>query len=524
MTILINGTASAVTSGTFACLDQYGRRVNLNVNILDPVESSAGNCYLVRHGRDGVAKALHLPNIQSIEEQDSAQLTEISTIIYGFDDNFVMDLGTTQRYTITFRRNQPMPSSDPQKTEGETDEHFWNRVDYTQSTSWSNGFWYDAFVHFIDGWQNLNCGFIQNGNDKQFAQTGGFHFHYNPPEQQYDNLFPVLDENVFIAGTVSMSYSGSNLQYLNISLPLAVSTMVRNQSGPPMREVIYHFTSTSSTFFTALYPVGVSSVAPYAPASWNNLSQGGVVQYWYPPGHPGEEYYPGSQVPAGINELIAAWKRPWAAYFDDASTIHGTAITIDENIRSRTSVMNYILVGHGGRGGYGIGNNPYFGYGGGGGSGGYRTGSITLDSIKHGPVVQVTLKPSIGLFYNTELILLYNDGFEYTISAGNGYAGSRATGRATVTGAVPGKGGVGGAGGFNGTDATTTAGGEGADLHEYISDFQILLSDEITRVPLVSITSSHNPPAYGGGGNGVRIKNEAIDGAKGLVFVMFMEV
>ena len=142
MTILINGTASAVTSGTFACLDQYGRRVNLNVNILDPVESSAGNCYLVRHNRDGVAKALHLPNIQSIEEQDSAQLTEISTIIYGFDDNFVMDLGTTQRYTITFRRNQPMPSSDPQKTEGETDEHFWNRVDYTQSTSWSNGFWY----------------------------------------------------------------------------------------------------------------------------------------------------------------------------------------------------------------------------------------------------------------------------------------------------------------------------------------------------------------------------------------------
>jgi len=515
MTILIDGTAGSTGSVILNCRDQYGRTVKVSLEINDPDEEvAAGNCYLVRSNRDGSSVVLHLPNIQSIEEQDTAMLTEISTIIYGFDDNFVMDLGTTQRFTVTLKRNQPAVVSDDNN--------------YAHSTSWSNGHWFDMLCKFIDGWQNLNWGYVQHlDNDSVFAQTGGFHFHYEPSAEtayqgvSYTNLYPVIDENVFIAGTISMSYSGNNLQTLNVSIPLAVSTMVRNQNGQPMREVTFDPNISGLESFKQLYPINVSAVAPgLIPSEWLNAVSGAALSGWGTSPLGGDIYGPGELIPLEIDIVYAMYTYPYYALADDGSSSGGTTYTITNPNLKR---LTYIIVGHGGLGGKGLRmGGSTLAYGGGGGSGGYRTGTISLSRQGWGRVSSIKLKAATNLNEDSTLTLIYSQNQEYTISIDNGESGTYARFSDHGTMIHPGAGGSGGSGGVSGTDGTVITAGIGGDLKEYINNLSIYYTGNGGGYVPPSgpgYTSSHVGPTCGAGHDGIGNASSDRQGADGLVIV-----
>ena len=50
--------------------------------------------------KDGAKVRLQMPTIVSIEDGLSASLTETSTMIYGYKNNFCMDLGNTEKITF----------------------------------------------------------------------------------------------------------------------------------------------------------------------------------------------------------------------------------------------------------------------------------------------------------------------------------------------------------------------------------------------------------------------------------------
>ena len=521
MTVIANGTASSETTGVLYCQDQFGRNVNVVVTVVAPSEESNGDCYLSRYDRNGLRTTLELPNIQSIEEQNTATLTEISTIIYGFDDNFVMDLGTTQRYTITLKRNTPKNVQDDEV--------------YSHSANWSNGHWYQKLMDLITGWQNLNWGFVQNtGNQQVFAQTGGFHFHYEPSAEtayqgvSYANLYPVIDENVFIAGNISMSYSGTNLQTLNISIPLAVSTMVRNQNGQPMREVTFHPNLTGETSFKQLFPVGIKSVAPGSvPSEWLSSAAGAMLKGWRTGPSSGTMYSPGGLIPATISDLYAVWSYPYYALADDGSVSGGVTYSVPEGLTSLT----YILVGCGGLGGKGLRMGAVtLACGGGGGSGGYRTGLISLTNTRYGRVTSIKLKAATNLSEESTLTLVYGESstpHEYSITIDNGVSGTYA--RMKDNRPTPGEGGSGGTNGTPGEDGTLATGGAGGDLSEYINNLVIHYSGGAIPgggtipsgdvPPTGSYTSSHTGPTCGAGHDGISDSSSGRQGADGLVIV-----
>ena len=483
MVIKINtsGTLSAGGPGSqIDCLDEAGEPIKLRIQVIAPQNVSGSNCYLRRYKDDGSADLFDLPNVQSIEETDSVNITSISTVIYGFDDNFAMDLGTTQRLTVTLKRVQPKNAID---TVMISEEEVLD-TDYANSGNWSNGHWYEMLLRFIDGWQNLNYGVIWNGVSNEFAQTGGFRFHYEPlletyrsdsgPAGIYAHLYPVIDENVFIAGQIGMEYSGNNLQTLTVSIPMAVSTMVRNLNGQQLREVVYD--SGTGASFDVLYPAGMSFIASYMPQKWESIARGRELMYWTD--NLGNNWAPGqftSEANGTITQMTAQWSQIWKAYYDagqGANTYPDTyggksAYVLTSEDFTNTDYVKYTLIGHGGDGGVGAsssGPSPSVnGYGGGGGSGGMRTGIISNNSLMHGKIVRIIT--DVG--DSTKLTIMYEDGVEYPISIDNGHPGTNAyyTGYLLLGGElIPGSGGAGGTNGFPGEDSTVSAGGAGGNL------------------------------------------------------------
>ncbi len=139
-------------------------------------------------------ESIYLPNITSIEATISAQLTEIPTIVFGVDNNFVMDLGTYKTYTITVERATPNDYNDAS----------------SNPEDWSNGKWYTFLEKFWDFWQNMTYG-------KDGKLLGGIHFEYFPGDE---GGYPYISENVFLQGSLSASFS---VQRLKVSMTLLVA-------------------------------------------------------------------------------------------------------------------------------------------------------------------------------------------------------------------------------------------------------------------------------------------------------------
>ncbi len=148
--------------------------------------------------KGGAKVRLKMPTIVSIEDGLSASLTEISTMIYGYRNNFCMDLGNTEKITVKYERVNPFPYND----------------NSTDPEKWSNGKWMTYLEDLLDFWQNLGLSY------KYGDWTGGFTFTYIPEDS---SLFPPIEENVFMVGSLNKTYS--SVQKVSFMMPMVVSSM-----------------------------------------------------------------------------------------------------------------------------------------------------------------------------------------------------------------------------------------------------------------------------------------------------------
>ena len=453
------GIPSQTGSNILDCVTEQGLDAKILVDVIEYTPSEEiYQASLTRYDRGG-SKTLYLPNIQTIEESDSASIAEISTITYGFEDNFVMDVGTKQSFTVTFDRVQPKTVTDPVKTAGMTDDMFWSIVDFDTQSSWSNAFWFNAFKHFIEGWQNLNYGIVDN----EFQQTGGFRFQFDPGSERrrtnvsYSGLYPVIDENVVISGQMQYDFSPSRLQHMRLSLPLVSSTMIPNAHVQEQYDVRYYMDDGSQTYMIQRFPIGIDSITPNVPLDWIPKMNGAAFDHWVDIN--GNSYEPGERADDDIREFYGVWNPPLYAYFtadsdtDSDVRIEITQAMYDQGVRN----VMYILIGAGGNGGNGMKfQGTYYGYGGGGGSGGYKTAKfkarvgdvIKLHAGKHGKGPMPTT-------------IEWRD---QKVTVSPGQTGGDAEGR-NPSNITPGKGSAGGLPkGQAGEDATELRGGYGGDL------------------------------------------------------------
>ena len=365
--IRYRGTPTAPGNHVLKCVDGDGRPFDLHVKIIGSAGSDEDNCRLIRYDKDGGQYVLPLPSIQSIEDEITSSLTEISTIIYGFDDNFVMDLGTTQRYTVTLRRVQPANAINAVLPES------YKAIDWSQSHDWSNGTWLRALEAFIDGWQNLNWGMIDTDGDgtKEKVRSGGFRLQFWPPKERlrgysdiYRDLYPEIDCMGFIAGTISPRFSGNNLQYLDVTIPLTVASMVRTAQNSGKGRVTYDSGIGLGTF-THRLPQNMLDTVPSPPIRWAMQSNKFFI-YWR--GSDGHTYRIGDKAESGLT-LTAVWEDAThvEAYLEPPQSGEGPYIF--ELPSSGYKFIQAWVVGGGGPGARGtlmdFGNNG----GGGGGSG-----------------------------------------------------------------------------------------------------------------------------------------------------------
>lgn len=365
VTVLRRGTISSIGySGiptevgeyTLPSEDDFGNGINLIVKVIDrAVEEN--NCYLIRYDEDG-EYILPLPNIQSIEETLTASITEISTMIYGFDDNFVTDLGTTQKYAVTLRRIQPIDVKPIRDGDPEWVPQSYKDIDdWSESVNWSNGAWLRAFEAFIDGWQNLNWGMIDtDGNrTKEKVRSGGFRLRFWPPSESYreyvklyDDLYPEIDRMGFISGSISPRFSGNNLQYLDVTIPLAVSSMIKSSQQVGEDKVTYLIGVSGRTdSFVHNLPVNIKDVAPNPPVSWIPLALGKVFLHW---SEGSDIYNVGDRVEAN-STLTADWMNPrYAILYKDVGDYLVDLEEVWTTCGGFTHIQAWVIGGGGGPG------------------------------------------------------------------------------------------------------------------------------------------------------------------------------
>lgn len=324
---------------------------------------------------DGRSRVIYLDHVTGIEDTYTAQLTRISTVIYGVDNRFVMDLGTVRRIDMSITRDNPFPYDDSSDDDRE----------------WSNGKWYMELEHALDFWQNLGCDY------RSFEQVGGIRLKYNPLDE---DLYPEIDENVFVTGTLSPNFS---VQKLTLTIPFTVARMDDEGStvGKTCFKLISNVPDQSTDVITEKwYPKGTTMPIPIFPSfwdadgyafdSWNTLASG-----------TGTRYEPGVPIEVPDTELVlyGQWVPPKAAIISSVAgentltEMLGTGISYsaDTGVRiTSQDITRMMVLAVGGGGGCGGGVDSrvealfIFGYNSAGGAGG------------SGDVVQNTFSVSYG--------------------------------------------------------------------------------------------------------------------------------
>ena len=471
------------------------------------------NCYLMRMDADGSSKTFVIPYTDAIEEVNTANLVEISSIIYGVDNNFVMDVGTTQSFTVSFTRVQP----DEDKYDDDSDD----------PERWSNGKWFQKLKEFLDPWQNLNYGII----DGEFVHCGGFRFHYEPQnekyregdESDYSELYPVIDENVFLNGSLIAKY-GQNLQTLSMSMGLITSTMKRVQDVQDYYEVTCD-TGVLETYdsFSIKTPVGVRAIAPNPPQDWVYFAGGYRFNNW------NGQYFPGDRVDLGINVLSATWIHPEYVYVQEFESIRSCTFEYggDGELPADLSqyIATYYLIGPGGFGGGpkkrynkdGI-VTRYAGYGGGGGSGAFVTGMTSIPENTDRMYLRAGWSTGIDTvleFRNSE-----EDEPLFRDVGKSGSKGGDASG--SWSDPTPGRGGAGASPrGSKGTDATTSSGGEGGTIESMADGLLIKDIKYINGNKYIDLERTYY--TNGTGGAGVGEPNVSVQGEPGLAVVLLFK-
>lgn len=247
-----------------------------------PVEPA--NCYLAA-SHNGVDETMYFDLVDSIDDTMTSNLSSYSTLVFGAANRYIIDLGNSRRFSINIVRDNP-----PNYNDSSTDQR-----------RWSNGKWLREFLNFIDFWQNF-------GRDpKTGKNTGGMRFYFEPPAEAKE-LYPVIDKNVFISGTITPSYAGP--QKIQLSIPLQVASMAVSSAGDPSETVTYKSGKTGMGDFTQSFAKGSTVSIPAMPSGWLDASDGSLLVSWK--GSDGKVYYPneGAKLKNGMT-LTASWKTCW---------------------------------------------------------------------------------------------------------------------------------------------------------------------------------------------------------------------
>lgn len=362
----------------------------------------------------GRKETWRVPMVLDKETVYNSSLTEIPTMVYGVDNNFVIDLGTVRQFTLSCARVHADNVPDP---------------DDPEHGDLSNGEWMKGFRAFWDHWQNLSYedGRIQGGADFRFVPE------FSQERDAYDgdtDLIPATYTNVFLMGSISPTYGVQRMTWSMQLLEARVFSedVVANRVTMTFR-VSYGGGSSDQT---RSYPVGSQFKMPNPTAEQTALlKDGSIVTAWQ---KDGTTYEFGTAVVA--TEEMDGW------VFD--AVLKSPKMTVMRflfhNENSNDTIVpdgcaraNVILVGAGGRCGNSRnqdGEHTKERYtGGGGGSG--QTEQFTFTGLTGGDEIKVTVGD--GLFNtgdsgkSTEIEFKLQSGKTYRASVNGGRAGSDAT-------------------------------------------------------------------------------------------------
>lgn len=353
----------------------------------------------------------HLENVSAIEQADSASLAEISTIVYGSTNNFVMDLGNTRKYELTIIRTNPR--------------------NYNNSSSddrdWSNGHWFARFRSAIDFWQNFA---YSAANPSSAEHSGGYYLSFTVPAQ-YAELYPSFAGNVYINGSVSPRFSGQKMMF---TLPLILSSMVATSSVVSTATYTYRYDAAGTfTSVQYVYPTGSTAVIQACPDSWSEArTDGAVFKDWACSN--GNSYSVGDSITVEEGASLtftANWASPIAGViidsvhgiesfgedlYPDLFTVNSTNKTVTVSGANDFALsVQMIAVGAGGAGGSQTHHTEttaleVLAEGGGGGAGQYSIGTFYIASEG----ANVTFQYNVGLGSDG------SNGGSSTISVGGG--------------------------------------------------------------------------------------------------------
>ena len=326
-----------------------------------PAPGSMGTAYIrvnVPDNPDIGRKTFNLAEMTSIEVSHYTSLNELPTIVMGYRNNFIIDLGNTRKISLTMKRVNPRSYKDRSSN---TDD-------------WSNGKWYRELEAVMDYWQNFGKAY---NNDDEW--TGGFEFHFIPSDSQ---LAASMSYNVFLSGALNLQYS---TQYMVVQMNLTVARMGGESSGPTPSERVTLILNPSTSMFEPVereVQADVTVAVPTPP--WDYM--GYAFRGWsYTQGSTTVDLPAGGTTMFGYQtspiELWAVWNEPIGIW---VSTDHlsGAGSTSFTTPSGTTSITVY-AVGGGGGGGSGGWNTIYEGGrspGGGGGSGEFVIGSLPSGS------------------------------------------------------------------------------------------------------------------------------------------------
>ena len=283
-----------------------------------PADRSTG--YIRIRYNDGSISELDLPIINSIEMTMTTQLTELDTIIYGYENRFIIDLGTVQRYTLELERVNPFPYNDSNSASPE---------------QWSNGKWYLHLESMLNKWQTLFRSFSGD------SLLGAFLLHIDSGDT---SLYPDIDKYVVVSGSMSVKRT---VQKMTISLPLTVARLPGSAGTANTMTVTFDPGEGSGESFTQSYATGFSAPLPNFPTSW--VAENGAMAYQWESDDGSIVEDPGKYI-IWTSSTPTEWHATWQTPYDiQVYTTSGDHIyTVDRNCR----VISYAVGGGGGAGGY----------------------------------------------------------------------------------------------------------------------------------------------------------------------------
>lgn len=304
-----------------------------------------------------------LPNISEIDFTIGAQLTEIPTIIYGAENNFVMDLGTYKQYEIQVERATPSDCDDSSPDQ----------------TKWSNGRWYQELENFWDFWQNLTY-------DDDGKIRGGLGFHY---ESADNALYPSFTTNVFLTGSMTPSFS---VQQLKVSMTLLVARAEEEEADVDYKTITYYI--TDSVYYQVQYPEGAQMGLSPIPSDKQSAApkDGSVFSGWKDESGKVHRISDGTAFVVDRDmSFWAVWTAPYKVLVYSEPDEYETTVPTGAELPDR--IIAYILGGGGSGGTYtGVGTNvDFIGFNAGGGGGSGQFVSHEFRGLSGGETIKITV-------------------------------------------------------------------------------------------------------------------------------------